>query len=218
MCNNNNRYVVDEITDVSQGDSVGHKIIRDIGSKYIYMYGEDLTRDPNINYEQLIDDYILASERTLLKNGKQSTIYFDPFSRYVFNNDALRGWYGSSKAAYKIMNPQYIRHTLGVGIRQSLRRDAPNLARDKVPDDNMADIIPAGSVRQSIMLYLEHLFRAGWTMPDGLPGLPLPSVLEHISYIALLCGIANAFGNTTHDADYNTGIGDNYRYIANRIC
>ena len=221
VCNCHEAYIIDEMTSVSQGDSVGHKINSDIGGKYIYMYGENLdTREPNIGYEQLIDDYILSSELTLLKNGKKQTIYFDPISRYVFDNEDVRNWYGKNKAAYTIMNPQYIRpNIVNDQIEQSLILVLPDRARSKVPNDNIADIIPAGSVRQSIMLYLKCLLSTGWPDSGIWAGrLSIELVLEHISYITLLCGIANAFGDTTHWADYNTGIGDKYRYIGNPLC
>lgn len=228
---NNNNYIVDAMIEVSQGD------VKRINEKSktitIYMYG-NTCRKPNTDYSPLIDDFML-----------EQTTKVDTFAKEIFDTSMLRRWYNTNefrrnrKNAYKEMNMQYMRldnrpiqcdsADQTTAKIQHLKKVDPDMGVSKGKDDTIADIIPAISVRQSIMFYLDHILSP---LPSDNTKLIIDVVRKkysnekkytdnvisaHISYITLLCGLANAFGNTAHYSKYNSAIGDNYRYEAQRL-
>lgn len=131
----------------------------------------------------------------------------DPFKANVLNNDHFRGWYGKINSR---VNPQYVRHSRVNANIYELLYKPPDHANDKQPTDEMADIIPAGTVRVSIMLLLR-----AWL--DNNNGLTVDDLYDMIAYITLLAGLANAYGNTTHDSAYNKSIGDTYGRVGTQL-
>ena len=217
---NNNNYIVDAMIEVSQGDV--ERINEKTREKTIYMYGNNERHTPNVTYEPLTDD-------------KSKT---DIFTKEIVDTKVFREWFDND--VYKEMNMQYVR-TNKTPIKSTsaknfvtkiwyLKKDNPDNAASKTKNDTMADIIPAYSVRQSIMFYLDHILSP--LSPEN-PKLKIIDVIRakysnselytddvigaHISYITLLCGLANAFGNTTQSMRYNTLIGNRYRYEGIRL-
>ena len=129
----------------------------------------------------------------------------DPFKLTYLDNDHFRKWYGTID---RRIDPQYVRIVDDTVDPIALHRIPPDGATTKTQADEMADIIPAGSVRSSIMLLLD-----AWRTIHQQPNAPtIDEVLNAVSYITLLAGLANAFGNTTHAAMYNGSIGDRYGF------
>ncbi len=207
MNTNNTLFILNAMADVSQGDHKGQ-------SATIYAYSDD----PHLIYAPLINEYIKGHEMRLDKRGRWRNVQIDHFSNYVFDNEDLRGWYGNPgktppgevPKVYKVMNPQYIRPSLenDASKTKKLTLKPADKAKSKRSTDDMADIIPAASVRQTIMLYIKHIL----TIQNKR--LDYNALYADLSYISLLCQLANAFGNTTHFHDYNTGLSDEYRYTA----
>lgn len=133
----------------------------------------------------------------------------DPFIAKVLNNNMFRGWYGKINSR---VDPQYVRFTNITDNPLILELNAPDTASSKTPKDEMADIIPAGTVRSSIMLLIRAFLNdPRWRIGGGaIPNANMAELYDMISYITLLAGLANAYGNTTHIKEYNGSIGDRY--------
>lgn len=187
LIRNDGRYIALELTEVYQGNIQGNAAA---GNNFI-------------SYD---DSHITPRYRKTPKFTHPGKA--DPFKAKVLNNDHFRGWYGIINSR---VNPQYVR-TAGVdatGIYE-LHYEQPDHANTKRPSDEMADIIPAGTVRVSIMLLLR-----AWL--DNSGALTVDDLYDMIAYITLLAGLANAYGNTTHDSAYNKSIGDTYGRVGTQL-
>ena len=170
------------------------------------IFGNDSVSKRLIAYSPGLDTHIPNYRRPV--NTTHPRIPADPFIAMVLNNNMFRGWYGSINSR---VNPQYVRFiddssTTGPLI---LGLNGPDGAVSKDPKDEMADIIPAGTVRSTIMLLIRAFLNQyrETLIPDDTAKNALYAA---ISYITLLAGLANAYGDTTHIKEYNGSIGDRY--------
>ena len=144
----------------------------------------------------------------------------DPFKAQICNNDAFRKWYRNPSA----MNSQLVRvlpNGRQMALYPSLFKDIKDNGEKTLTgiidyiqnhtDNQVADIIPAGTVRQTVMLLLQIYIKINFITDAER----INNVLQEIAYISLINGIANAFGNTTHQGNYNGAIDDNYYFSTN---
>lgn len=196
------KYKIEEMLDVSQGDAQrGGKTYQ-----YLDANGNTHQNPVNLNYPQAVYNYKSPTKLIVKSNGVRANQPYDPFNSRVFDNDAARLWFGNNESAYRTLNVQYVRQKRIANGKVWMGRDPADKVKSKKPSDQIADVIPAGSVRCTIMLVIEC-----W-LDFGQGTVSENELLDMISYLTILPGIGNSFADSTHDGPYNGAVGNKYRF------